>query len=119
MENLPSYVITAVDDSTPFRVVSIAEYEIKLFWTKRAGIHGFQVISLLSKDYSLIDWNRTGGCGYSKENHALAGMLKLAGVMPDGFKLGSESISHSYHIGGNFYRVPDDDVITVLNKHRS
>ena len=110
MKNLPTYVITAIDDSTPFRVVSIAEYEIWLFWTKRAGIHGYQVVNLLYKDYELIDWNHTTGNGYSKEKHALAGMLKSAGVMPQGFKLGSESISGNYHIGGNFYRVPDDEV---------
>ena len=111
MTNLPTYVMTAIDDSTPFRVVSIAEYEIRLFWTKRAGIHGYQVISLLFKDYSLIERSRTTGGGYSKEDHALKGMLKLAGVMPRGFRLGSESISNNYHTGGNFYKVPNDEVV--------
>ena len=110
---------SAINNETPFKVIKIDSWEIRLYWTKNSGVYGYQVIAVVWGDYyehldGLERYSyKTGGCGYCKESSAVEHCFRQIGIKPKNMILGSSSIDHNYRIGGNFYSVPLKDIRKV------
>jgi len=102
----------------PFRVISILNHEIRLYWTKNKGTYGYQVVTVIFTDNTLSHTSVTKGCGYCKESQATRGAFIFVGLVPrENSHLPGEvkesQIDYKYKVGGNFYKVPRKDTMIV------
>ena len=105
-------------ESTPFKRIECnnGSFNISLYWTLRAGNMGYQVHSVI-KDYRSDEitcvFNKSSGYGYSKEDSAVANAFIALGIKPKQMRLGSHSVPHDYHVGGNYYKIPSSHMCKI------
>ena len=95
--------ISVIDNSTPFKVIAIANFEIRLYWTLNKGMYGYQVVTVIFKDHSFFAESKTDGYGYCKESEATTNAFQSIGIQPK--KWNSPGKLYNYHVGGNYYCV--------------
>lgn len=90
---------------------------IKHYWSARAGANGHQIHTVIH------DWRTnpvtshyhvSGGCGFNKESSEYWYALRYTGLMTRedrGQTREGDSISHKYHVGGNYYKVPKSHIL--------
>lgn len=101
-----------MDTQTPFTVIEIGDIEIRQYWTKNAGVYGFQVVTVIF-NYPNDVWSyKTNGCGYCKASEGLMQAWEELGFKP-AKQRDNDKINLDYYIGGNFYRVDKNDVVKV------
>lgn len=116
INNVPKNIRSVMDNETPFRVISIDDFELRLYWTPTRGVAGYQCIGVVWGPYNeqtescLVAYAKTGGGGYCKESDMLGRMFKAIGIKPKGMVLGGQDMNYDYKVGGNFYRVPKKDI---------
>ena len=94
-------------ESTPFALIQFPNHRIALFWSKRPGQMGHQVCGALVTDGSKTVFNKTSGCGYSKDEACLEALLRAAKLSFEGHCRDNPLHSmYRYRIGGNYYRIP-------------
>lgn len=100
-----------MDNETPFKVIQIGDIEIRQYWTAK-GVYGHQVLTCIFGMYPEFHEYKTSGCGYDKSASGLEWAWRILGKRP--FKVQeNDSRMNAYHIGGNFYQVPVNDVIYI------
>ena len=95
--------ISVIDNSTPFKVIAIANFEIRLYWTLKKGMYGYQVVTAIFKDHSFYAESKTSGYGYCKESEATTLAFQSIRIQPK--KWLNDNKLNNYHVGGNYYRV--------------
>lgn len=92
-----------LDNETPFKQIDYKNHIIKLFWSKRSGVYGYQVIyTVLEIGLGYILTGTTGGCGHCKESGA-----KQSCLIAVGFKT-KDHFNYDlwpHHVGGNYYNL--------------
>ena len=108
--NLSNQANKLRDNETPFRVINMGGFDIKLYHTPK-GTYGHQVLGIVWGPYNpdtescLVATAKSSGYGYCKEDSVLGELLQDINLKPLGMKLFSESIPHDHHVGGNYYYV--------------
>ena len=105
-------------ESTPFKRIECnnGSFNISLYWTLRAGNMGYQVHSLVRdyrNDETVCTFDKTSSYGHSKEDAALANAFTTLGIKPKQMRLGSHSVPHDYHVGGNYYKIPSSHMCKI------
>lgn len=106
--NLPQNIRNLMDRETPFADIEFGANTIRLYWTK-GGVYGPQVAAIVWRDHKLHGYTKTTGCGYCKKSAALESALDSLGLKPKQHNA-NNFIRYCYHIGGNFYRVPENEI---------
>jgi len=116
-------VIEKKCEDIPMRHIDFSNYiTIKQYFTKRAGALGYQmhtVIHDFRNTNTVMSHNVTGGTGFCKESSAYWKALRHIGLMTRHDKASSHEgsgVSHNYHVGGNYYRVPAKDILKLKNR---
>lgn len=95
-------------NETPFAVIDFNGVEIRQYWTgSNKNTYGFQVLTCIFFGTDFYEESSTG-CGYCKASQGLELAFRHLGKIPKGH--GHDRISHKYHVGGNFYKVPNKDI---------
>jgi len=104
-------------DTVPFKEIEFSgKATVKLYWTKRQGSMGFQVHCIVHDfqgEETKMGSFKTNGTGYCKESEAYWKALRSLGIMAreDKGQHRGAGVSYSYHVGGNFYRVPASETV--------
>jgi len=102
-------------NSTPFKVIAIYGYEIRLYWTKNRGVNGFQVVHMTYGPNQYFDYGRTKGCGYCKEGAAFDTAIRKINKVPKNH-ISDHPINEEYFVGGNYYEIPLYDISSADRK---
>ncbi len=112
-----------IQNETPFKVIEIGKYEIRLYWTARKGVYGHQVVSEIYSNHAHVFFSISSGCGYCKESEMTTKAFREIGIAPRELKETIErhchdTINYRYKVGGNFYRVPKKDILKIKMRKR-
>ena len=107
-----------MDKETPFKVIKINGFEIRLYWSPNRGQMGYQCTVIIFSKAGFCFEFKTNGYGYCKESHALTYAFKFLGFAPR--NLAKQINGHcesndlfTYKVGGNFYNVLKKDVLKL------
>ena len=115
-KNTPDSLWKIIRNETPFRVIKFGPYELRLYWVSLNSVYGAQVQAVAYGSHGFCWRYKTSGCGYCKESHAMEWFWRECGYHPRANSYLHDTINHQYHVGGNFYRVPNRDILK--NKKR-
>lgn len=102
---------TLIDTKTPFTVLEIGDIELRQYWTKNAGMYGYQVVTVIFNYPNDVWTYKTNGCGFCKPSQGFMMAWQELGFKPSKQR-DNDKLNRDYFIGGNFYKVNDDEYLT-------